>query len=362
MQSSNETGSRPIIPSTNEFSQTTVFVTDGVTERLESFVNSFVKEFEDKLIDYYKESIGEIQKSGTTLGIVCEAPGAVVSWAGTLVGGAGLGRAAGERVEDLTRRFVGYPEHKKRADRITEVFSGVDRAALRGILVEAGVHIFRCYECQLMKVKVTAGWEVALTECARDATERIMNFIEKYHQKTEAKSFDEISVSFLTKGFMRGESKGWVGTYVPKRNVENDGREWKISSMWKKVLLVKLKGDGATDLYYKKKKRKSRTEKYGHRLLFTWESEDSSELDKMLNLEYKKDNIPTDKYDYILDPNGITKIVESIINEINKGDEDFTRKGTYEGVENAQETLRNVAQHVENMQDRVDKGFEGNRK
>jgi len=261
-------GSSPISPATNELNQTTVFGT--VLERLKGFVNSFVKEFESRLSCCYEESIGEIQKSSKTWEAVSGGVGAGVSMVGTLVGVPGLGRAAGGRVEDLTRRFVGYPEHKKRAARITEVFSGVDRATLRGILVEAGVDIFRCYECQLMNVDVIGGWAVALRECARDATDRIMNFVVEYHQETETTLFDRISVSFLTKAFMRGESKGWVGAYVPKRKVENDGREWKISSMWEKVGIVTLKSDGiSTDLYYKKRKGKSNTGKYGHRLLFT---------------------------------------------------------------------------------------------
>ncbi|WP_264723580.1 ankyrin repeat domain-containing protein [Wolbachia endosymbiont (group A) of Cheilosia soror] len=350
-----------------------------VNDRLEEFVNYFVKEFEAKLHAYHMVLEGEVKKAGKFSDTFSGKTGKGIG--GAIGGGLGLlltpfvgpaalrvgvtgGAALGEEGAKALGNKLGESYHRNKVINFPSLIyysqKKENKADVRKILIEAGFDIFQSFEMQFMRVTTDQGHEGAMRKLAEDATNRAISYLEKKKE------------GLITEGVILGESKiePVLGVPIPTSRIKTPGFEinyeyksssekWYTASLYEKVgLVMEEKTSRRTSSYHERKDGKSRAEKYGYRRLFISESWDKlKEKYKPASIVGSKSGQFTD-YQYVLSSNNLKQQSNDILEKINLDDKDLGE----ERIKKILEEARGNIIEVVNVLKRQSHGYADDRK
>lgn len=137
------------------------------------------------------------------------------------------------------------------------------RKEAQKVFLEAAIEVFKCFEKQFMEATCKGGEVRAMQKLAEDCAHRAMTYLSKFSIE------NEITSESVIKGVLEGPSMGkTLDLKKPGRTLMDlNKKEWKSGEMFGKVGVCFIEGNKK----YYFKCDKSRTCKYGHRLLFNFE-------------------------------------------------------------------------------------------
>lgn len=282
-------------------------------KRLEAFVGYFVKEFEARLIAYCMIAEEEIKKTEE----VWQALSATTT-------------CGFEKLFLLNEKDdVNKPQNILYASNLN--IHAKDRiVTFRQRLVEAGVDIFQSFEMQFMRVTVGQGDKGptrAMHKLARDAVDRVMNYI-----KEHGGILIENGNILIAESILFGQSKekviGTEASHVSERvrapgfkinyTYQSNQIVWETASLFEKTGLVRESTHSLfPHTYDKSKNNQSDTSKYGYRRLFA--------LENLYNLGkgYEEDSVEGNKtqftnYTYLISPEKLKETSITILDDLNR--------------------------------------------
>ncbi|KAJ8873329.1 hypothetical protein PR048_026963 [Dryococelus australis] len=256
--------------------------------RLENFVDSFVKEIETKFEVYkalledmenvngklpYSFSEGLGKKVGGTGGIV-------LGYIFSLPGGVS---SIGREVGGVVGKQVSGMRHKDKRESLSQLiyyYQG-NKVAQREILFQGSFQVFESYEMQIMGLKGEIAWQTYVRKLGLDAAHRLIVYCSKGY-------INKFTLDVVTKGVVQGISKKETPWIPIKRGLEiqYQGQVVTTKDIFTEVDLADLENE---NLYMKDRDHKE--SKYGHRILFSWESGKSGGIgidsDKYYKIKYK---------------------------------------------------------------------------
>ncbi|WP_333023678.1 hypothetical protein [Wolbachia endosymbiont of Pentidionis agamae] len=251
-----------------------------IDERLEKFISVFVNKFEAKLDEFKKEAeVGGKAKTGKIANAVGTCAKAIPI----------------EALKDVPSSAVNCmnnSDHRKKAKKIVQVFSNLEKIKIRRMLIEASGDIFKSFEKQFMEVTDTdGGYTGGMEKLAVDARDRAINHIVVEHNK-------EISAELIVKGIILGVSKiNHIENHINRKggftlkNSSTGENNWKTESLYTKTGFVVLNGKSNNE-YYSYEKDKHNGKKYGYRIPLKWE------IGMWNSTNYKKQEKPSKEYVY----------------------------------------------------------------
>jgi tetratricopeptide (TPR) repeat protein len=316
-----------------------------VNEKLRDFVKDFVLIYESSLSEYYERLENQRAKPGKWSSFVSKVIATGKGGAEEVeTEGIMASSIVGINVLQSTISSIGSNYNRKELKKLIHQLYTFkkDPGKVREELVKSGIEIFQSFESQFVQAVADGSWERAMEKLAHDAVNRVIN----YCRKNTAEGF---STSSVTKGVVFGESKKYKHTSTGAPHVEQghtvegkDSNSWNTAELFDKAGLVTIHKDGTAEKYYNRKGGKS--DKYGYRLLFKWESEDPAGLAKKLKVEYQEEKPTGKEYKYILKPDEKEKLKNVLLSEINSQNPKLLEERL---VENFQEGIEQVKQSAE---------------
>ncbi len=255
----------------------------NVDDRLNHFVNSFIDMLQKKVAAYHVIARGEPLTVDT---LKQELKTCCIGMSVGLCVSLGEIKSILPAVIPAIRNNVGHPTFEKKAKRITRAFANRDFVALYPLLIDSALEVFTSYEAQFMQITDEGGDVLAIEKLAEDAVSRFFNYIQ------EEKNFLDISVEFITKGIILGESERYVvssisGGFIKFGLPLKDyyGNNIYTADLFENVGLS-FTINGIERRY--DKIIPDQIEQYGYRLALNWEKKSHSELINSYSNKYKR--------------------------------------------------------------------------
>lgn len=253
--------------------------------------------------------------------------------------------------------FLYGRKHRCKAKNVMTIISLMPKVDLRCTLLQAAGEVFIAFEAQFAKVIDADGsWLRAMEKLAVEAMDRSVNHIDFLKSNSTDKDID-FSSDFIIQSIIEGNSKkGLAATclnflkldklvengYLPNtlknkwpksgHSLKCKEQNWKICDMFQSVGIVILNTDG-NEYYIRRYFDKSET--YGFRLKFSWETMQCFKI-------YSK---PLEEYKYILEKDQIECLQSNILEKINKNDPNLQSGNIYD----TKGTVYEMKEIMENM-------------
>ena len=263
---------------------------EAVTERLETFVVSFINEFSKRLIIYHITAKGERL---TVEALKAELKtGATAALVGMGVSQSLLGSLP-SIVASVRSLSSHYYLSKEKAQKITKNLQNIAQGDLSSVLAEAAVEIFYSFESQFMQLTDEAGDKMAMEKLAEDAAARALNYI-----ADNANDNPDITHELITKAVILGKSEKFFDPSIKNVRIrisgsilqDTFGKNVNTVNVYEKVGLVVNTGSEAKKFY--KKNISADSAEYAYRRLFSWEKQVNGELKVSLQGEYQQEIFP----------------------------------------------------------------------
>jgi hypothetical protein len=257
---------------------------ENIDSRLEQFVESFLSHFHQKLAACQLIARGEkLSTSALKQELKTGATGALfgIAVSSSLTG------TIPSLVASLRTVSYKYYLPKKKAQKITRLFSNVNTVNLSTILASAATEIFKCYEAQFMHVTDKAGDKIAMQKLAEDAVSRFINYVSK------KPDISYLTVEFITKGIILGTSDKYLDTKLNKFRLSVSGNTIKdeygntiyTSDLYENVGLT-ISTAGVARFF--KKAKLTEKAQYGYRDTLSWEKTNTDTLVDEYTAHYKQ--------------------------------------------------------------------------
>ncbi|MES2141429.1 MAG: NB-ARC domain-containing protein [Pseudomonadota bacterium] len=287
---------------------------EKVNEKLELFVQYFIKAFSERLADYSFKAKGErlttsALKNELKTGVFAAILGTLIS---SNKAGATPSLVASSRA--VSNRY--YP--KKKSQIITKAFSTIQPNDLINVLVSAAVEIFQSYEQQFIQVTDKAGDKIAIEKLAEDATERALNYIWKKSTSSELDLI--ISSELIAEGIVSGESEVYFDPSMKKTRLQIMGsliqdreeHSFTTANLYEQVGLI-IKANDASPIFYRPKDTPDGTNR-GYRLPLSWEKNSEGQLNEIYQHKYvQEDPVNFNVYEHILNASPLTEITTKLL-------------------------------------------------
>lgn len=263
---------------------------EAVTERLETFVVSFINEFSKRLIIYHITAKGERL---TVEALKAELKtGATAALVGMGVSQSLLGSLP-SIVTSVRSLSSHYYLSKEKAQKITKNLEHISQGDLCSVLADAAVEIFYSFESQFMQLTDEAGDKMAMEKLAEDAAARALNYIAE-----NANANPDITHELITKAVVLGKSEKFFDPSIKNVRIrisgsilqDTFGKNVNTVNVYEKVGLVVNTVSEAKKFY--KKNIPPDSAEYAYRRLFSWEKQANGELKVFLQSEYQQEIFP----------------------------------------------------------------------
>lgn len=305
-----------------------------VESQINDFIYYFLRKIEERFMFYLN-----ILEGNPTGSKPVSLTGNVLAGAAAIIPSVGKAVSEGIKQSDV---FMAKKTDKDDAFVLADIiyYHRNNSEEVRNILIEASYEIFCCYEMQFLRLTCNGGPTRAMQKLGDDAAQRYINYLKKNKCESINNELVIKSIVFDNSTFLNNLGIIKMGhTVKDERN-----NSWKSAKIYTKVGLY----DKATNTFYKNKK--SNTSAYGHRLRFSYESNED------IIYDWEKDDVVYN-YNYITNISNLETDFDEILKYILLKDPEEAAKMDRENKH--EETLNALNDnHEEAKDDRVVKHVE----